>query len=1226
MTPPDRDERDEKHPDRPEQILSQSFSQLTLIDGSPDVGLRQANLRHLVTEISPWELIYLRSLTQHRTPRLADLPNLPEEVVAEISALLDGPDILTCTRVSKAWRRAWTADLVTKDVTRAHFSGLIELSPEEASPWLLLRPVLARVVSVARGECISSLFIQTTGASLLECTTVLELDARACEYAKHDTTGPSDPSPIGAGHGPGHQASNDFAYCDGKVAWKWDNYGFLVDDIRASTRTLVSPSDLVVKGEKHFTVCALSTQLLVLVNSLTRRSLIVCHLAKGEHRRVTLPSRMHEVTLDKETFVVTFGPTLSRADPHVWRWESGLAKLKVPRFTEIPEIRKLIDKFSCKLKPYEAACMVYFIHHPTNKDLLYFVTGFDVPFAASSIDFDSVNTVRECLHGTSVIVIHKFDAMKYVQTFSYETPIMESSISHDSRLRCRPMNSYGLYNLGFTFGGNCARTFDDESPGTTSRAWNTPIPTTIHLTNFNAANETFTYQTRAIRNMPRWNHDVYTWRTVLSTSHFWNGLIYYMQDDTAAKCGFDAFKLRGAGALCIATEYSTLIVGEESPWFKEDRATRLVGVDDDFLVTVYRKGERRHRSTRDDLGSTPDAANSLRNAVSPAAAPTMRLINVNTLSLDEFYGDDVPRYAIVSHTWGAEEVTFQDWGDHRVAREKNGFQKIELARAQALRDGLDYLWIDTCCINKESSAELSEAINSMFAWYECSMKCYAYLCDIEHAGEELGSSSNESDKYQVLSRSRWFTRGWTLQELLAPREVLFFSREWSPLGNRRSLADAIQSITNIDCQYLHRRSRNLLSGASIAERMSWLSCRKTTRVEDMAYCMLGIFDINMLLLYGEGAKSFTRLQEEILKNSTDQSLFCWSWTENDPGSWVSMLAPSPRNFRNGQGYQPANDATSRPVPYSMTNFGLSIQLTLIRPADIRISNFGFRPPQYIGVLAASTKDGHLIGVPLEEAGVTDTYRVIRDFPRPIALQWTSLRTLKAENLQGEVHDIFVPSKASGRDLEVVQVKPYDSSFHLGEYAVMLLIINSRGSGVEIFTRTEAIPRYTDSMAGFITMKKFRLPRNLANNSSASSTFRAIEAHGALVRLHSNSLSQKDGALCLLFGVLVDEERQTRWVFRYLEGLAESKTSFNEANLERLLRDASTNWQSPSSKAEAKSGSAQTSERRRVTKRDSITTSLGPEFRAEVNDRKTVARAAHVIVSGLPAGLRTVESL
>ncbi|OHE92461.1 heterokaryon incompatibility protein [Colletotrichum orchidophilum] len=610
----------------------------------------------------------------------------------------------------------------------------------------------------------------------------------------------------------------------------------------------------------------------------------------------------------------------------------------------------------------------------------------------------------------------------------------------------------------------------------------------------------------------------------------------------------------------------------------------------------------------------------------------MRLINTRTLALTEFFGDEIPRYAIVSHTWGLDEVTFQDWEDLCVARERQGFRKIDLARIQAIDDGLDYLWIDTCCINKESSAELSEAINSMFAWYECAVRCYAYLSDVENWDCPDDTGDGE-DSFNVLSQSLWFTRGWTLQELLAPREVLFFTRGWHLLGTRKLLAGVIQRITNIDRKYLQPRSRKRLSDASVAERMSWLSCRKTTRKEDLAYCMLGIFDINMPLLYGEGAKAFARLQEEILKTSTDQSLFCWSWTESDPGSWVSMLAPSPRNFRNGQDYHPAYDASSRPVPYSMTNFGLSIQLTLIRPADIRISNFGFRPPEYIGILSASTKGGHLIGVPLESTGVVDTYRVVRDFPRPISLRWNvhDLSLMKSGSLKVEVHDIFVPSKAPGSDLGIVQLKPHDSSFHLGEYAIMLLIMHSRGSGVEIFTRIEAIPRYTDSMAGFITMKKFKLypsptTTTRTSPSAESNVFDAVEAHGALVRLHANSLSQKDGALWMLFGVLVNKEGQSRWIFRYLDGFADasSRAPMTEANLERLLRDAATNWQ-PSYRAKAYV-SPQAVESRRVTKRDAITITLGPEFRAEVNDRKTVAKAAHLIVSSFAAGLKTADTI
>ncbi|KAF6807474.1 het domain containing protein, partial [Colletotrichum musicola] len=265
----------------------------------------------------------------------------------------------------------------------------------------------------------------------------------------------------------------------------------------------------------------------------------------------------------------------------------------------------------------------------------------------------------------------------------------------------------------------------------------------------------------------------------------------------------------------------------------------------------------------------------------------MRLINTATLALEEFFGDNIPPYAILSHVWGPEEVTFQDWQDLAKAREKQGFQKIELARNQALANDLGWLWVDTNCINKESSAELSEAVNSMFAWYRDAEYCYAYLADVSEAGDP-DEAVSKRHLFPRISRSRWFTRGWTLQELLAPRSVFFFSREWRQVGTRKSLADVIAGAAHIRAEYLYNgkkrkgNSRLAISGASVAERMSWLSRRETTRAEDMAYCMLGIFDINMPLLYGEGNRAFTRLQEEILKTSTDETLFSWSWSEDDP--------------------------------------------------------------------------------------------------------------------------------------------------------------------------------------------------------------------------------------------------------------------------------------------------------------------------------------------------------
>lgn len=223
-----------------------------------------------------------------------------------------------------------------------------------------------------------------------------------------------------------------------------------------------------------------------------------------------------------------------------------------------------------------------------------------------------------------------------------------------------------------------------------------------------------------------------------------------------------------------------------------------------------------------------------------------------------------PQYAILSHTWEKEEVTYQDIQDLESARKRKGFAKIEGACSLACDKGYSYIWIDTCCIDKSSSAELSEAINSMFTWYRESEICYAHLSDV---------SKSSFDEENL--KTRWCTRGWTLQELLAPLYVYFFDQAWEYLGTRKSLAGALSKATQISVDVLGDTCINL-EQKSIACRMSWMSLRETTRVEDMAYSLLGIFDINMPLLYGEGMKAFKRLQEEIIKVSNDQSLLAWS--------------------------------------------------------------------------------------------------------------------------------------------------------------------------------------------------------------------------------------------------------------------------------------------------------------------------------------------------------------
>ncbi|KAI0430128.1 heterokaryon incompatibility protein-domain-containing protein [Xylaria sp. FL1042] len=246
----------------------------------------------------------------------------------------------------------------------------------------------------------------------------------------------------------------------------------------------------------------------------------------------------------------------------------------------------------------------------------------------------------------------------------------------------------------------------------------------------------------------------------------------------------------------------------------------------------------------------------------------MRLINVNTLSISEFLSDyNLPPYAILSHTWSADEVTFQDMQKPRAMRHNSGGRnKIKAVCGVAKRDGLEWAWVDTCCINKDSSAELSEAINSMFRYYQQSTACYAYMDDVSLDGhQEL------EDPIEDLGKSRWFTRGWTLQELLAPRELQFFDHNWELIGTRSSLSQTLSQITRIPEGVLDG-SRSIFE-FSVYERLRWAAGRNTTRVEDMAYCLIGLFDVNMPLLYGEGHKAFARLQLEILQRNYDSSVF-----------------------------------------------------------------------------------------------------------------------------------------------------------------------------------------------------------------------------------------------------------------------------------------------------------------------------------------------------------------
>jgi hypothetical protein len=397
----------------------------------------------------------------------------------------------------------------------------------------------------------------------------------------------------------------------------------------------------------------------------------------------------------------------------------------------------------------------------------------------------------------------------------------------------------------------------------------------------------------------------------------------------------------------------------------------------------------------------------------------MRLLNVSSREVEEFQGNEIPPYAILSHTWGREETTFHEMEAiaryrrsqqdpvvthmmpsppgspdamklmllstmlmafrgkrNRVSRpsalpaltsgyetddedgshtrmvpsssphpfeQKAGYSKIAYACGQAQKDGYRYVWVDTCCIDKRSSAELSEAINSMFLWYQRAAVCYAYLEDV-HFDDYTEGYLTWKDHF---TNSRWFTRAWTLQELLAPRKVVFYAKGWRLLGTKSSLVKSIERITGID--ELTLLDPKLIHNASVAQRMSWAARRESTRPEDLAYSLLGIFGVNMPILYGEGENAFLRLQEEIIKRSDDQTIFAWGMLSHDDRplhhhhqtpdlddidyenltGTSGVMAQSPKDFAGMQ-----HIVTSFPPPghpasdYTMTNKGLHITLPL----------------------------------------------------------------------------------------------------------------------------------------------------------------------------------------------------------------------------------------------------------------------------------------------------------
>ncbi|TID23102.1 HET-domain-containing protein [Venturia nashicola] len=432
----------------------------------------------------------------------------------------------------------------------------------------------------------------------------------------------------------------------------------------------------------------------------------------------------------------------------------------------------------------------------------------------------------------------------------------------------------------------------------------------------------------------------------------------------------------------------------------EDQAYCLMGLFEVTMKLDYTEGSNAFLRLREEIKRVHGAS-----CLDQPAAP-LRLLRIDSLTVESHprSGGRIPDYAILSHTWDDDEITFQDiqsgvsFAERKkflMGRKRLSYDKIIGCCELAERNGFEYVWIDTCCIDRTSSSELQEAICSMWRWYKNAKVCYAYLVDY----------TTEQD--DSLWACKWFGRGWTLQELIAPEIVEFYDVEWSKIGTKASLCMEIALITQIDTKILlgaDPRKR------SIAERMSWAASRATSRLEDVAYCLMGLFDVNMPMLYGEGTRAFIRLQEEIISRTEDYTIFAWTADplNNMPrGLFASFPADfklSGRSFAAPEGLQKPRhgDAGSRYIrvndqheqPPNLTSRGLLINLP--RMSMVKVTELG--PDTYLAWICSidseATQDGTIeelmICIALQQLQDSKPKKFVRLHPRHLFIRPRSL--------------------------------------------------------------------------------------------------------------------------------------------------------------------------------------------------------------------------------------------
>ncbi|KAF1830627.1 HET-domain-containing protein [Decorospora gaudefroyi] len=410
----------------------------------------------------------------------------------------------------------------------------------------------------------------------------------------------------------------------------------------------------------------------------------------------------------------------------------------------------------------------------------------------------------------------------------------------------------------------------------------------------------------------------------------------------------------------------------------------------------------------------------------------MRLLHAETLEFKTFHDDELPEYLILSHTWGNEEVSYQEMRflqqllalpghlrsntalvaameaaaglqanlrGHDSIKRRSGYKKINKTAKQAREERCEYFWIDTCCIDKSSSAELQEAINSMFVWYRRSKFCAVYLEDVKTTPGPFAFGS-------ALRAARWTTRGWTLQELIAPRRLYFFDGYWNLIGWKESDAPSISSVTGIPYYVLETGD---LSQASIAQKMSWAAKRQTTRVEDRAYSLMGLFGIHMPMLYGEGDNAFRRLQEELIRTTPDDSVFAWRAKKSSLSRYSGLLAKSPCEFGDSGNVTRGNGV------FALSNLGLRLETKVCSLSDADMKQ-NWDKSMFSCVLDASEK-GQKIAFLIRELEPSKHARVAVDTTRSCSAMSAERKTLYFE------HTPQIPRLFRSRAMHCFHLRP-----------------------------------------------------------------------------------------------------------------------------------------------------------------------------------------------------------